>query len=177
MPIRADTDAADAFAEAYDRFADDIFRHCCFRCFDRERAKELMQEAFMKVWEYIAAGNDVDNIRALLYRTANNLIIDQARRNKKRQVVSYEDLVEEGFDIAGEDGRKEGAKLDAQQVAFVMHQIEEPYRTAVVMRYIDELPPKDIAELLGESANVVSVRINRGLKILRGLLQPLESNG
>lgn len=171
MKITADANAADAFTEAYNRFADDIFRHCAFRCFDRERAKELMQDAFMKVWEYISAGNDVDNIRALLYKTANNLIIDQARRAKKRQIVSFEDLAEDGFDIAGEDGRDEGRKFDAKQVVSIMHQLDEPYRTAIVMRYINELPPRDIADVLGESANVISVRINRGLKMLQGLVK------
>lgn len=174
MVIRADSTAQDAFAEAFELYADDIFRHCSFRCFDRERARELMQETFMKVWEYLSKGNDIDNVRALLYRTANNLIIDQARRNAKRQVTSYEDLAEEGFDIAGDDGRDEARRFDARQVAKVLRQIEEPYRSALVMRYIDDLPPKDIANVTGETANVISVRLNRGLKLLRALLPAYE---
>lgn len=129
-----------------------------------------MQDAFMKLWEYVAAGNTVENVRALLYKIANNLVIDEARRSKKRTEVSFEDLQEEGFDIAGDDGRDEGVVFDSRQVASVMYTIEEPYRTALVMRYIDEMKPKEIADTLGETANVISVRINRGLTLLRGQL-------
>lgn len=170
MKIAHASNADAAFIDAYEQFADPIFRHCAFRCFDRERAKELMQEVFMKAWNYLADGNDIENVQAFLYRTANNLIVDDARRKKKRTEVSFEDMAEEGFDIAGEDGRDEGRKFDAAQVADILHKIDEPYRTTLVMRFIDELQPKEIAELLGETATVISVRIHRGLKTLKGLL-------
>ena len=128
----------------------------------------------MKAWDYLASGNDIDNVQAFLYRTANNLIIDNARRAKKRTVVSYEDMAEEGFDIEGEDGRDQGRIFDAKEVAKVLSRLEEPYRTAMILRFIDELKPKEIAETLGESANTVSVRINRGTKMLKDILSHYE---
>lgn len=170
MTIQADSHAAEHFAEGYDEYADAIFRHCLFRVFDREKAKELMQDTFMKTWEYIAAGNDIDNVQAFLYRTANNLVVDFIRRRVKRTEESFEDMQDAGFDIVGEDGRDQGREMDAARVAAILHQVEEPYRTALVMRYVDEMKPKEIAEMLGETANVISVRINRGLKMLRSLL-------
>lgn len=170
MKIRSYPGADADFAQAYDEFADAIFRHCCYRCFDRERAKELMQEVFMKAWDYLVSGKDIDNVQAFLYRTANNILIDEARRAKKRKVVSFEDMQEEGFDIEGEDGRDQGRLFDAKAIAEILSELEEPYRTAIIMRYIDELSPKEIANLLNETANVVSVRLNRGMKMLRTLL-------
>ncbi|MDP7068913.1 MAG: sigma-70 family RNA polymerase sigma factor [Candidatus Peribacteraceae bacterium] len=170
MTIRSHPGADTDFAEAYDAYSDSIFRHCCYRCFNRERARELMQDTFMKTWDYLAAGNDIDNVQAFLYRTANNLLIDEARRRKKREVVSFEDMAEDGFDIEGEDGRDQAKVFDAKAVAEILYELEEPYRTALIMRYIDELSPKEIAELLNETANGVSVRINRGLKMLRTIL-------
>jgi len=80
------------FATAYDLYADAIFRHCYFRVNDREKAVDLMQETFMKTWEYLASGKKVTNLRAFLYRSANNLIVDQARRAKLRQEDSLEDM-------------------------------------------------------------------------------------
>lgn len=158
------------FAAAYDLYADAIFRHCYFRVHEREKAVDLMQETFMKTWEYLASGKKVENLRAFLYRTANNLIVDQARRAKLRKEDSLEDMREAGFDIAGDDGRDMGTVLDGRHVVSVMAKIEEPYRSALILRYVDELSPKEIAEVLGEPANVVSVRINRGVKKLRSLL-------
>jgi RNA polymerase sigma factor (sigma-70 family) len=83
-------------------------------------------------------------------------------------------MAEAGFDIAGEDGRDQGRIFDARAVAEILYEMEEPYRTAMILRYIDELKPKEIAELLDETANVVSVRLNRGMKMLRNLLSKYE---
>jgi RNA polymerase sigma-70 factor (ECF subfamily) len=60
------------FEKAYDLYADAIFRHCYLRVSDRELAKDLMQETFMKTWEYLASGKDIDDVRPFLYRTALN---------------------------------------------------------------------------------------------------------
>lgn len=166
----AKTITHDMFMSAYDDYADAIFRHCYFRVFDRERGRELMQDSFMKAWEYIASGKKVDNLRALLYKIANNLIIDDVRRSKKRTVTSLEDMQEEGFDIQAEEAMTAGESIDAKQILQTISKIDEPYRSAVIMRYIDELSPKEISTATGEPVNVISVRINRGMKKLKSLL-------
>lgn len=158
------------FAEVYNEYADSIFRHCAYRCFDRERAKELMQEVFMKTWDYLVSGKDIDNIKAFLYRTANNILVDEARKAAKRKTVSFEDMIEGGFDVVDEDGRDSARVFDAHIIVRVLHDLQEPYRTAMILRYIDEHSPKEIAHILNETANVVSVRLNRGMKMLRTLL-------
>lgn len=45
--------------------------------------------------------------------------------------------------------------------------LEEPYVTAILMRYLDELPPRRIAEELGVPVRTVNTRIARGLALLR----------
>ncbi len=62
------------FSGAYDEYADAIFRHCYLRTFQREQAKSLMAGSFMRLWEFIAEGNDVDSMQLMLYRSANELI-------------------------------------------------------------------------------------------------------
>src|SRR3990167_4352630 len=90
------------FAKAYDEFADAIFRHCYFRLSNREKAKDMMQETFMRVWSYMEKGNTIEftKIRPFLYKTASNLIIDEYRRNKHE--LSLDLLREDGFEILEE---------------------------------------------------------------------------
>ena len=76
--------AAEAFKQAYEDHKDEIFRHCYFHTFDRELAKDLLQETFLKTWEYIVAGNDIENVRAFLYRVATNLVINAAKKKKEQ---------------------------------------------------------------------------------------------
>ena len=167
-----ETDAAEnAFLNAYDQYADAIFRHCYFRIHHRESARELMQDAFMQTWKYIASGKKVKNLKAFLYKTANNLVIDHIRRNKRRPEVSLDAMQEQGFNPGdNSDAEETRRKIDAKFVLKALHQIKQPYRDALIMRYIDDLAPAEIAAITGETANVVSVRLNRGIKMLRALL-------
>ncbi|MDD4628726.1 MAG: RNA polymerase sigma factor [Candidatus Peribacteraceae bacterium] len=159
------------FLEAYDEYADAIFRHCALRLGDREVGKDLMQDTFLRAWEAIAGGVTVENMRAYLYRIANNLITDFARRQKRRPESSLEEMAEDGFDPPS---REEGPArtYEGKMVIETLQQVEEPYRTAVVLHYIDGLPPREIASFLGVSANVISVRLHRGMEKLRTILHP-----
>jgi RNA polymerase sigma-70 factor (ECF subfamily) len=160
------------FLAAYENYADAIFRHCAYRLGDREIGRELMQETFMKVWEYLRTDQKtIDNMQAFLYRTAHNLIIDHVRRKKKRIVDSLESLQETGFDLPDEHPGP-SRRFTYTQIMETIEMVEEPYRTALVMRHIDGLPPREIADLLDVSPNVASVRINRGVKQLQALLDP-----
>ena len=56
------------FEHVYDEYADRIFRHCFFRVFRRERAQEIMQDTFLRTWQVNVRGEEIRNIRALLYK-------------------------------------------------------------------------------------------------------------
>ena len=153
------------FLTAYEAHADAIFRHCYFRVFSRELAREMTQDVFMRTWEYLAQGKSIGNIRAFLYRVATNLVIDESRKKKE---VSLGALQEKGFDAPdSQSSARTHRMLDGKFAKEVLATLDPTYRDVVRMRYVDDLMPKEIAEVLGESENVVSVRIHRGLKQLR----------
>jgi len=154
--------------EAYDLYADAIFRHCYFRLNQRERAKELMQDTFMKAYQYLHKGEAVDNMRAFLYRIANNLIIDDVRKIKEQ---SLDALQEAGFDPTGADDHSVSKRLEQERVLGTLSKLQDDDRQIVSMRFIEELKPQEIGEILGLSPNVVSVRIHRALKELKTFLK------
>lgn len=156
------------FLALYDTLQDAIFRHCYFRLYNRERAKEITQESFLKTWEALAKGQDIQNLRAFIYRVANNLIIDDTRKKKES---SLEMLQEEGFEPMDHSSPDPHIRIDAQDMVLRLQDMPEEEREVLVMRYLDEMKPKEIAEILGLSQNVVSVRIHRALKKLHILLQ------
>lgn len=162
----------ESFLAVYDELADAIFRHCYFRVYDRERAKDLTQDTFTKTWEYLVRGNAIDNPKAFLYRVANNLIIDYSRRKKDS---SLDELVEQGFDTGTDEHKAILAAADAHSAVKLIGRLDEKYRQVVLMRYVDDLKPKEIALATGETENVVSVRIHRGMEQLREILS--EKNG
>jgi len=155
------------FLTAYDDFADAIFRHCYFMVLDREKAKDLVQDSFIRLWKYIHRGEDVKNVKALVYKIANNLIIDESR---KKTAVSIELLAEKGFDPGFDYMPKLVSELDSRFIAGVLPRLEPKYREAVTMRYVDDFSVQEIAEMTNESENNVSVRIHRGLKQLKEII-------
>lgn len=156
------------FLEAYEQYADAIFRHCYFRVSDEERAKDIMQDAFLKTWGYIAEGKEIKNMRAFLYRVANNLIVDYYRKRKPDS--SVEDLQEKGVEIRHNTKEVLESHIAAKEVLEVISQLEPKYRDAFLMRYVDELSVKEIADVLDEAENTVSVHIHRATKQARQLL-------
>ncbi len=155
------------FLDAYDELADVLFRHCYFRVSDRERARDIMQETFTRAWEYMVGGGEIQKIKSFLYRIANNLIIDYYR---KRKESSLDVLREAGFDIATGEHDKWSDAIDAKAVIQTLNALDVKYRDALIMRYIDDLSPGEIAAALQETENAVSVRIHRGLEKIKKLL-------
>ncbi|MDP3697721.1 MAG: RNA polymerase sigma factor [Candidatus Taylorbacteria bacterium] len=167
-----DNDIMERFTKAYEELSDAIFRHCWFKIGDREKAKDLMQDTFTKSWQYIAEGATVNNFKSFLYRVANNLIIDEYRKKKE---LSLDRLQEDGFEPGFDDRHKNENRIDAQFAISAINQLDEKYREVILMRYIDELSPKEIAEITGESENNVSVRLHRGINQLKDILDTNES--
>ena len=155
------------FIKTYDQFADAVFRHCVFRVSDREKAKDIAQGSFVRLWDYMSQGKEIDNMRALLYRIANNLIIDEYR---KKKVVSLDQMRDdEGFDIGFESMHDIESRDEYEHAQALLERLPDKYREALVMRHIDGLSVKEIAHLTHESENVISVRIHRAIEKLKAL--------
>ena len=154
------------FSEAYDAYADAIFRHVYFRTSDRERALEITQEVFASFWKQLRENIEIEHTRAFLYRSAHNAFVNELRDRKRP--VSLETLMETGFDILYDVADAEELATQKEAVERI-RDIEEPYREVLILRYIDGLLVKEIAQLLGEKENTVSVRIKRGVEKLTKL--------
>lgn len=156
------------FLQAYDKCADAIYRHLFFKTCDTELSKDLTQETFMKTWQYMAAGKQIENIKAFLYKIAGNLVIDNSRKKKE---MSLDALEEAGAQFAQRDDDEFSDKVELERVRIAVDKLSEKYREIVLLRYVDDLSLKEIAHLKAISTNVVSVRINRAITKLRKLLE------
>ena len=161
----------EAYLEAYEQNADAIFRFVYFRTRDREDARDIVQETFLRTWRYLTEGKQIDELRAFLFRTARNLLYDMTRQKTTRNTGSLDAYLSEGGDIAENVEGPNYDPLDLERAMKLLGELEPPlYREAVHLRYIEELGVGEIATILGVSENVVSVRINRGINKLKKLL-------
>ena len=171
----------EAFLEAFDEYADALFRHASFRISNRERATDLTQDTFLKTWDYLHEGNEVRNWKSFLYRVLNNLIIDEYRRMKEESLDSLlEDHSVQAHALIATGSRAEKEEqldhsLMIEKIRTLIPKLPDAYRAALTMRYLDGFSPREIATVLGVSENVASVRIHRLLAQLKKLCGPLET--
>lgn len=154
--------------KAYDELHNALFRYIVLKISPRDRAVDLVQETFTRAWEYVARGEEIGSMKSLLYRIAHNLVVDEYRKKKES---SLDSLLEEGFDYSDVSHDTMTDKIDGKAVVALARKLDDKYRDAVIMRFVEELSVKEIAEILGESENNISVRIHRGLEKLRDLLK------
>jgi len=159
------------FLQVYDAHADGIFRFCSMKVSSRDLAEDLTQEVFMRFWQALREGTRMRSERALLYTIARNLIIDWYRKKKES---SLDAITEQGVEFSGEGSEEVMRPAETAEALRIVNQLDEASRDALTLRYVDGLSPKDIALLSGESANAVSVRINRAMKKVRALMHTDE---
>jgi RNA polymerase sigma-70 factor (ECF subfamily) len=166
------------FSALFEKHADELFRHCSLRLSDRERALEITQETFLRALSYVDRGETIQNYRPFLYRILNNLIIDEYRKWKSQSLDALLENEETSSVIENEllrdptDALEDAVvRFDSARALDALKKLPEPYRAVVVYRYIDGLSPGEIAHTMSASENTISVRIHRGLKKLKTLLE------
>ncbi len=159
------------FLKAFEEYNDALFRHATLRISNRERAIDLVHDTYTKVWSYMKDGYEIENFRPFLYKVLNNLIIDEYRKKKESSLDALFEIdgVDEGsFDELSESSVESmAATIDGQKAFALLEELPEQYREVIILRFVDQLGPREISELIEESENVISVRIHRGLKLLR----------
>lgn len=127
----------------------------------------MTQEVFMRYWGYLKEGTDVANPRALLYTIANNLAKDWY---KKKKSDSLDDQMEQGFAPVEKSPNAE-ILASHREIIEALERLDEKDRELMLLRFVEGLDPKDIAIMYSETANVISVRINRATKRLQSILR------
>ena len=164
--------------KAFEEYSDALFRHAFLRISDREKAIDIVHDTFTKVWSYVRAGHDIEAFRPFLYKVLNNLIIDEYRKTKETSLDALfeKEGIDEGSfdDLTSNTVESLAAILDGKQVFAMLDELPDTYREVIILRFVDELGPKEISNLIEESENVVSVRLHRALRLLRERIEARE---
>ena len=104
----------------------------------------------------------------------NNLIIDEYRKQDETSLDAI--LAAEGKDEGAFDEMQDHSmhdfldQLDGAQALAVVGELPDIYREVLIFRFVDGLRPSEICDLIEETENTVSVRLHRGLKLLKKII-------
>ena len=147
---------------------------------DRDTAADLAQESYARVLTAQHAGQTVLDVRALLYRVARNLVIDQHRRSDIR---SHEDLdaIPEGSHPSAPAHLQPEEVLASQQVirAYVatIEGLPPRCREAFVLYVFEELGHAEIADRMNISVSMVEKHVVRGMVACKQCERALRDTG
>ncbi|MDX9893213.1 MAG: RNA polymerase sigma factor [Patescibacteria group bacterium] len=162
----------EAFSKIYDLYVTPIYRFIYFKVASRQDAEDLTSELFLKIWQYATESDEeIENLRALLYRSARNLVIDFYRRNARRDLTRDEEVLN---NVQDERQQSLLARIDTElgmrSIEKVLRQLKDEYREVILLRYVEELSIGEIADILGKSRGSVRVLLHRALKVCKDLI-------
>lgn len=142
---------------------------------DAEAARDVAQEAFVRVWRALDRFDFSMAFSTWLYRITVNLAIDHLRRNRRHRGADL-DLFREA--VADESGVRPEAPQTSREVAAsvraVLETLDEKYRTVLILRDLEGLSSKQIADITGIAHATVRWRLHIARKQFRQGWERLE---
>ncbi len=127
-----------------------------------ESARDVAQEAFVRVWRALDRFNFSMAFTTWLYRITVNLAIDHLRRNKRHKAVDV-DAFGDGLEDQRHDQSpdwQQGNREVASKVRSVLETLEEKYRTVLALRDLEGLSSKQISDITGITHATVRWRLH-----------------
>ena len=174
-----------AYRELLDRYQRPVFSLIYRMVRDREKAEDLAQETFVKVFNHIDSFNPKYKFSSWIFKIASNLSIDHLRR-KEPETISIDgsrnaqtpDQVEATrITVESRDENPEEfliAKELGQEIEQAIGKLRAEYRTAILLRHVEGRPYEEIAEIMDIPLGTVKTYIHRARGELREALAHLR---
>ncbi|MDT8978352.1 RNA polymerase sigma factor [Paenibacillus sp. chi10] len=160
--------------EFFERYNRDVYRTCYYMLRNASDAEDVCQEVFMKAltsgWE------QVEFLKTWLMRITVNHCLNHLRKKKSRWMkekvlfLFQREQVEPSILTVVE--QKESEDEWKRRLA----KLPDKIRIVITLRYTNDLPLADIADILDIPLGTVKSRLNRGLKMMRVILDELEDD-
>jgi RNA polymerase sigma-70 factor (ECF subfamily) len=157
-----------AFVNNYE---DQVFSLALYMLRDRGEAEDVAQESYLKLWQHI---DDIDDDRAKLWllKVTRNGCIDRLRKKRQASNVS-----ETALEIVDKSKGPAGTLAHEQLSKWLKDAIEllqEPYRSLIVLRDVQQKSYGDVAVDLSLSLSQVKVYLHRARAQPRDILREIE---
>jgi len=154
---------ADALLQkCYDEYRIRLFNYCLSRLDgSREAADDCVQETFIVFYDRLLEGEQFENPRAFLYRTADNFVKRQKQKSASelRREVPLESVSDIGVD---DEYITKLDEIDYEECAKILiNLLTDEEKQIYDLRYICKLGVEDVAQRLGISRPAASMRLMR----------------
>ena len=158
-----------AFECLVDRYKVKLFNLVLRMLGNREESEDILQETFLRVYRERESYDPTYQFSTWIYTIALNLTKNELRKRKRVSFLGI-DLVSNKREFAVEtSGNPTSISLFLEKA---IASLPRKYKSAFLMRDINQLPYERISEVLGIPLGTVKSRVNRARGILRRKLKP-----
>ncbi len=129
---------------------------------NRQAAEEVAQEVFLQLHRNWAQIQSPEHLQFWLRRIATHRAIDAGRKRKTMAEIALEEAAEPTMLERVQD------TLLSSYLSRIVATLPEKQRSAIVLRYQEDMELNEIAEVLDTNVSTIKTNIARGLDLLRG---------
>ena len=148
-----------AAEELIRRYYTSVLRYCKRQCFNLEKAEDLTQETFLKLFKNLSGYKEKGKFKAYLYTIANHLCIDESRKMKECSLENEGEIRDECDELRRIE--------DKSEIGYLLNVLSPEQREAVILRFGEELSFWEIAKVMGCNMRTAQSRVRNALKIMR----------
>ncbi|HJB36108.1 MAG TPA: sigma-70 family RNA polymerase sigma factor [Candidatus Blautia merdipullorum] len=143
--------------ELVERYYSSILRYCSWHCYNTDRAEDLTQETFLRVFRDIYMYEQKGSFNAYLYTIAHHLCIDE-----NRKLITFE----LDKDLPMKDDRLQQVE-DREQIKHLLKLLTPVQREVILLHCGEQLSFREIAQILDIPARTAQSRFRAAITILR----------
>ncbi len=158
-----------AFADAVTIHQSLVFSIACHFLHNSSHAEEVAQDVFLRLYRDYKKIQSASHLIHWLRRTTAHRCLDALRRQEKRRPVPLDEVENMLPSTATEKD-----PILARTLRRLVAGLPANSRAVVILRYQEDLEPREIAQILDLPLNTVKSRLHRALAALRGKIAALE---
>ena len=169
-----------AYNELVNRYKNKLLNFI-YRYFgSKDDAEDILQETFIKLYYKKDYYKPISEFSTWIYTIAANLSKTELRKRKRRKTSQLSEMGVENkeFDIRYEDDTdlEINTEYNEHEINKAIQDLETPFRTAFILRDIQELSYEEISKITEVPLGTIKSRINRARIQLQGKLKEIYKN-
>ena len=149
------------FTTLYRRYAGKVFAKCISMLSDEALARDAVQDIFIKVFLNLSRFSEQSSFSTWLYSITYNFCIDIIRKKKKISLVLSDDIERIGDKPEAEVPDSVLLEMKHERLEKVLAQMHEGDRIILLMKYMDDMSIKDIADFFQKTESAIKMQIMR----------------
>jgi len=153
-----------SFEKLMDIYFDRLCREAYIRCKYEEDVKEIVQETIYKAYRNIRSLKEPQYFKTWISRILINVSNDYLRKNgmidleHDESVCTKEVVIDDKIEV----------KIDLYNA---IDELEDKYKDAIILRYIDDLKVEEISKILDRPINTIKTHLRKAIKDMKKLLK------